>query len=121
MKAQQGLKFENTNFDGDWEENCSFCGKPQKAHQEDLGEFDGKKYLHRHPCPNEQDKIIQRKMIETTKTKAVLWSLIWFQHFWEKLTGLAEFLLVFRFVKDIFVTARGWYRFQAVRNRRKFR
>ena len=34
-----------TNYDGDWEENCPDCGKPQKEHQVELGEFENVRYI----------------------------------------------------------------------------
>lgn len=48
---------ERTNFDADWSEICSFCGKPQETHKMELGEFEGVFYEHRMPCEPEQDKM----------------------------------------------------------------
>ncbi len=39
-----------TNFDGDTNEPCAFCGKPQHTHFVDLGRIDGQRYAHHLPC-----------------------------------------------------------------------
>ena len=39
-----------TNFDGDWNAPCAYCGKPNLSHQVSAGAIDGITYLHHQPC-----------------------------------------------------------------------
>ena len=39
-----------TNFDGDWNEPCSYCGRPNLSHQVNAGVHDGITYIHHQPC-----------------------------------------------------------------------
>jgi hypothetical protein len=39
-----------TNFDGDWNEPCEYCGKPNVDHQVSVGAHDGITYVHHQPC-----------------------------------------------------------------------
>lgn len=44
------MEIEYTNFDGDWNEPCAFCGQPNQAHQVNAGSHDGVTYIHYQPC-----------------------------------------------------------------------
>jgi len=39
-----------TNFDGDWNEPCPYCGKSNLSHQVSAGAIDGITYIHHQPC-----------------------------------------------------------------------
>ncbi len=58
------METKNTNFEGCWEDECSYCGKPQKEHQKNIGDHEGITYLHRQPCSEEQ-KVTTRKAQKT--------------------------------------------------------
>jgi hypothetical protein len=47
----------DSNFEGDWNDICEFCGKPQEEHKIDLGVYEGTHYVHRKPCAPEQEQI----------------------------------------------------------------
>ena len=55
QKMERDIKY--TNFDGNWDDKCPYCDKPQKEHQVQLGELDNIQYIHRQPCPEEQHQI----------------------------------------------------------------
>lgn len=60
---------ERTNFQGNWSDVCSYCGKQQEEHRTTYGPFNGVVYEHRMPCEPEREKMRreQRKMVFTTK------------------------------------------------------
>jgi hypothetical protein len=60
MKNEIQESIERTNFDGSWEDDCSFCGKKQKEHRKVHGPVNGVTYEHRLPCEPER-KIFQQK------------------------------------------------------------
>lgn len=44
------MEIKYTNFDGDWNELCAYCGKPNRSHQVNAGIRDGITYIHHQPC-----------------------------------------------------------------------
>ncbi|MCF6198399.1 MAG: hypothetical protein L3J67_03195 [Hyphomicrobiaceae bacterium] len=66
-------KLKYTNFDGDWNEHCRFCGNLQKDHQENIGELDGVMYIHRTPCEQEKYEIRKQSLHYANKARFVFW------------------------------------------------
>ncbi len=104
------MEIEYTNFEGNWEADCPYCGKPQESHKVDLGAYEGKQYIHRSPCEEEQyvmrknavkKGIVIRTIVNIYSTLTYLWGLIPFKE---------EIKLLFGFIKNIFVSLRAmWY------------
>ncbi len=44
------MEIKYTNFDGDWNALCEYCGKPNQNHQISAGVHDDVKYVHHQPC-----------------------------------------------------------------------
>jgi len=44
------MEIKYTNFDGDWNAPCAYCGKPNLSHQVNAGVHDGITYIHHQPC-----------------------------------------------------------------------
>ena len=44
------MEIKYTNFDGDWNASCVYCGKPNQSHQVNAGMRDGVTYIHHQPC-----------------------------------------------------------------------
>ena len=44
------MEIKYTNFDGDWNAPCEYCGKPNLSHQISAGVHDDVKYVHHQPC-----------------------------------------------------------------------
>ena len=51
------MNVSTTNFGGDANEPCVFCGKPQHTHFINVGSADGQSYAHHFPC-DEQMKTL---------------------------------------------------------------
>ncbi len=44
------MEIKYTNFDGDWNAPCEYCGKSNLSHQVSAGAHDGVEYVHHQPC-----------------------------------------------------------------------
>ena len=44
------MEVKYTNFEGDWNALCEYCGKSNLSHQVNAGAFDEITYIHRQPC-----------------------------------------------------------------------
>ena len=96
-----------TNYDGDWEENCPDCGKPQKEHQVELGEFENVRYIHRMPCPEEQHQIRKRAVKQgiAIRTISLFYNLV--TYLWGLIPFKEEAKLLWQAIKHIFVSFRA--------------
>ncbi|POP53267.1 hypothetical protein [Zhongshania marina] len=93
------MDIEYTNFDGDWAANCPYCGKPQVTHQVDLGEFEGKKYIHRQPCEEEQYQIRKRAVKRGIVNRSIILAYDIVMYIWGLIPFKEEIKLVFSTVK----------------------
>lgn len=53
------MEIKYTNFDGDWNTPCEYCGKPNLTHQVNAGVHDGVKYVHHQPCDEQLQQFSQ--------------------------------------------------------------
>ena len=68
-----------TDFEGNWDDTCHFCGKPQREHRQTEGPINDTIYEYRMPCQPEKDAMRRntRKIVKTTKAFVlVIWVLI---------------------------------------------
>lgn len=73
------MKVERTNFNGDWDDLCPYCGETQGKHKEIIGEYKDVRYEHRLPCEAEKLRIRKetRAQARTLKTFIFLgWILV---------------------------------------------
>lgn len=96
-----------TNFDGDWDTDCTFCGEPQRSHQTDLGELEGIQYIHRLPCLAEKKHITRRAIFDANaiRVKLSLYGLA--VYLWSKIPFLAELKLLLPILRRIYIGIRG--------------
>ena len=103
----QTVRIESSNFKGDWNEICKFCGKPQQEHQRVWGEKDGVMYVHRDACP-EQKHILRKDAVkEAFVLRTVLWFIDVGKYIWGLIPFKAEAKLAWGFIKNIFVSIRA--------------
>lgn len=101
------MKIKFTNYDGDWDQNCPHCGKPQLDHQVNLGELEGVRYRHRHPCPEEQHIIRKKWVNRGIATRAILLTYDLFKYFWDKIPLKTELKLFWKGFKHFFISIRA--------------
>ncbi len=104
------MKIEYTNFDGDWDTDCPFCGNSQRCHQVDIGEIDGTRFIHRQPCPAEQRDITKKYMIRANIMRVIgtLYEIA--DYLWKKIPFKDETALLFRIAKRTYIGVREiWY------------
>ena len=110
------MKIEYTNFDGDWDADCPFCGNSQRSHQVDLGEEDGIQFIHRQPCPAEQRHITKQYMIRANTMRVIgtLYEIA--VYLWNKIPLKEEAVLLSRIAKRVYISVRGiwyfWFKYQ---------
>lgn len=104
---QNEMEVKYTNYDGDWEESCPFCGKPQKEHQVNLGELENVRYIHRQPCPEEQHQIRKRAVTQGIMLRAILLFYNFFKYLWGLIPFKEEAKLVWQAIKNLFVSIRA--------------
>lgn len=101
------MEIEYTNFKGNWDDDCTYCGKSQKSHQVDSGTYQGKHYIHRQPCKEEQYEIrkkavktgiAMKSVVSIHNVSAYLWGLIPFKE---------TIKLALGFIKNIFVSIKA--------------
>ena len=51
------MKIKRTNFEGSWDDICSFCGEIQENHKQIMHDHEGTRYEHRMPCIQEKKSI----------------------------------------------------------------
>lgn len=110
------MRIKYTNFDGDWDADCPFCGNPQRDHQVDNGELDGIRYIHRQPCREEQRHITKQAIIRANTTRVIVTVYDIGVYLWSRVPFKKEAALLFRIAKRVYVGLRGYLYF-----RRKYR
>lgn len=106
------MKIKYTNYEGDWDEDCPFCRKPQREHQVDLGTLDGVQYIHRQPCKPEQREITKKAIKQANTVRLVVSIYEFFAYLWNKIPFKDEIAMAFRFVRRLYVGVRGWLYFK---------
>ena len=98
---------EHTNYDGDWNAKCSFCGREHREHQVEVGELDGVRYVHRQPCEEEQYEIRKRAVAQGVVIRTIVLCHDVLKYVWDRIPFKKEARLVWSAVKHLFVTARA--------------
>jgi hypothetical protein len=101
------MKVRYTNFDGDWDAPCTYCGKPHRSHQIYIGEAEGYQLIHRNPCPEQQYAIKKHAVVQGIALRTVLWFYNVGCYIWSKVPLKKEFGLLFAFLKNIYLTVRA--------------
>jgi len=73
------MKTERTNFQGDWDSICPYCGAKQSEHRTEYGPVNDVLYEHRMPCECEKQKMRRetRRKVQTVRAIIFLgWILI---------------------------------------------
>lgn len=113
------MQIEYTNFDGDWDAQCPFCGKPQRDHQVDLGELEEVRFIHRQPCPEEQRQIIKRAIIQANTVRVVVTLYEISVYIWSRIPFKEEARLIYKILSRSYVGVRGILYYWLVYRRRK--
>lgn len=103
------MKIEYTNFEGDWDSNCEFCGRPQHEHQNHVGDLDGVRYIHRVPCEQEKYQIRREAVKRGIATRFILMTIDTVTYIWGLIPFKAEIKLVWSYIKNIFVSLRALF------------
>jgi hypothetical protein len=98
---------DRSNFEGDWEKACAYCGAPHIDHQKKYPHPDGGAYLHRMPCPQEQHAIKKRLVRERIILRSILFFYGICKYIWNKIPFKDEGQLLWQFVKHIFISIRA--------------
>lgn len=101
------MRIEYTNYDGDWHELCTFCGKPQSDHQVIIGEHEGVRYVHRQPCPEQQHEIRKRAVLEGFVRRSIVLMVNVCIYIRDRIPFKKEMKLVWDFIVYVFITARA--------------
>jgi hypothetical protein len=90
----------DSNFKGDWNDVCEYCGQPQEAHKIDYGTYEGTHYIYRMPCKQEQEQITLRLRNKALTVKGLIFfgwvliplfiAIVGFANFW---VGLLLFVI----------------------------
>lgn len=96
-----------TNFDGDWNEACSYCGKPQKDHQVELGTSEGIRYIHRQPCAEEQHQIRKDAVKRGMVLRGIVLIVDIAEYVWSRIPFKKEIGLIWKGIKYIMVSIRA--------------
>ena len=98
-----------TNFEGDWDAPCAFCGKPNRIHQVDNGEYEGIRYIHRLPCEEERYHKDKEAVKRVFITRLIVNTYNLLAYFWGKIPLRAEIKLASTFFGSALSTIRGLY------------
>lgn len=63
------MKAVSTNFNGDWNDACPYCGEKQEKHKVVAVEFEGVRYEHRMPCEPEKLEITKQAQSQARTLK----------------------------------------------------
>ena len=96
-----------TNFEGDWDAPCVFCGDAQRNHQVELGELDGIQYIHRYPCTEEQRHITKKYVIRSNTVRIVVTLYEIAVYLWNRIPFKEEVKLILRITKRAYIGVRG--------------
>lgn len=96
-----------SNFDGDWSDRCTFCGRSHLEHQQKHPLPDGVIYLHRMPCEQERHAIRKKLVWRGILLRTVLFICNVGRYIWDKVPFKEEARLVWQFVKHVFVSLRA--------------
>ncbi|WP_415844154.1 hypothetical protein ACMYUJ_12065 [Stutzerimonas zhaodongensis] len=101
------MKPDESNFDGDWNDECKFCGQPHVNHQIKYELPEGKAYLHRMPCKQEQHDITTKFVYKgmTIRTISLMYKLA--TYIWDKIPLKEEAKLLWQFVKHVYVSMKA--------------
>jgi len=102
------MQIKYTNFDGDWDAACPFCGKPQRDHQVNNGELDGVRYIHRLPCVAEKKHMVRQRVMQANVVRVVVSIYEIGVYIWSRVPFKKEAALIFRVVKCAYVGLRGY-------------
>lgn len=101
------MKIKFTNYDGDWDQNCPHCGKPQLDHQVNLGELEGVRYIHKHPCSEEQHNIRKKWVKRSIATRTIFLIYDIYKYIWDLIPFKSELKLLWKSIKHIFISIRA--------------
>jgi len=101
------MDLETSNFDGDWNEKCSFCGQPHSEHQQRHELPDGGAYLHRMPCKQEQYFISKKFVWQAITLRTVLFIYKSCIYIWDKIPFKDEAKLLWQLITHIFISIRA--------------
>lgn len=101
------MKIEYTNFDGDWDELCPFCKKPQRDHQKYIGEHEGTKFIHRQPCEEEQYEIRKKSVKRGIATRILFNLLETLTYIYNKIPLKDEIKIITRYLETIYKSIRA--------------
>lgn len=101
------MKIKYTNFDGDWDSKCEFCGQPHREHQTHVGDLDGVRYIHRLPCELEKYHIRREAVKRGIVTRAILIMIDTVTYIWGLIPFKSEMKLIWSYVKNIYISLRA--------------
>ena len=104
---QRDMEVKYTNYNGNWEESCPFCGKSQKEHQVNLGELENVQYIHRQPCPEEQYQIRKKAVTHGIVLRTILLIYNFFMYLWGLIPFKEEAKLLWKAIKHMFISIRA--------------
>jgi hypothetical protein len=101
------VRIESSNYKGDWNAICQYCGKPQQAHQKVWGEKDEIQYVHREACVEQKHFLRKEAVKEGIALRTTLWFIDIGKYLWGLIPFKAEAKLAWSFIKNIFVSVRA--------------
>jgi hypothetical protein len=104
---QNNMEVKYTNYDGDWDEKCPYCGKSQKEHQVNLGEYENVQHIHRQPCPEEQHQIRKQAVVQGIVTRTIILIYNFVSYLWGLIPFKEEAKLLWQGLKHVFVSIRA--------------
>ena len=109
------MKVRYTNFEGDWDSPCSYCGEPHRSHQVDNGLLNGERLIHRLPCEEEKYAIRQRAFKQGLINRTIITVYDVAKYVWDKIPFKSEVKLIFAFFKRVYLSVKAFWFLQASR------
>jgi len=98
---------DRSNFEGDWNEPCQYCGAKHLEHQQTHPLPEGGLYFHRMPCPQEQYAIKKRLVRQSIVLRTVLFLYELGKYLWSKVPFKKEARFIWKFLKHIYISLRA--------------
>jgi hypothetical protein len=108
IKRYDFMKPNYSDFDGNWDDECFYCGEPHRSHQIDSGVYKGNHLLHRLPCEQEKDEIRFRAFKRGAINKLIITCIDVCTYLWSKIPFKDEAKLLFSVFKRIYITIRAF-------------
>jgi hypothetical protein len=101
------MEADNSNFQGDWNALCEYCGRPHIDHQKKYELPGGDFYLHRMPCERQKHAIRKKLVLQGIVLRTVLFLYKLGVYIWDKIPFKEELKLLWSLLSHLYVSVRA--------------